>query len=64
MMSTDLRPKLEAMAAGKTVEADRPALDLDLVKKHERSFEAWASFSRPRGGEHLNAPAALLVPLP
>lgn len=60
----DLRPTLEAIAAGKSVGASGPVVSTDLVAEHHSAFGAWYRFVYSRSGESLAAPAELLTPLP
>ena len=67
MRRTDLRPRLEAIAAGRKVDAGDEAsvIDLATVDKRQADFRAWYRFAaESRHGEALSAPAELLTPLP
>ena len=60
---TNLRARLEAIAAGKKRSDRADVLQPGEIEKHEAAFGAWQRFSQI-GGEPLAAPSELLPPLP
>ena len=61
----DLRPLLEAIAAGRSPKPRGEAvLSPAEVEKHQAAFRAWGAFTENAGIEPLDAPGELLAPLP
>lgn len=60
----DVRTRLEAIVAGKTLPPAADAVSPVYVKRHADAFAQWAGLASDHQGEPLHAPAAGLAPLP
>lgn len=64
-MAADVRAEIEAVAKGKSVEAeDNTIVNEAIAGDHQAAFVAWERFAIPLQGEPIMAPAELLTPLP